>query len=250
MISKTCRSCGTMKDIGEFSKASSRSDGKQVNCRDCNAQYRLNHKAEARAYKAVYYEERKEEFKAKSRAYHAENREKCNAYSIAHSLGPASFRLYAGRLTVEEDPKEGLGGTLLVRCALCRDYFTPTFGAVSDRVKALVGEKRGEQRLYCSGECKDLCPIHNAKNTPKHLRPAAKQSRCHQATNRKALIAAQKEKFGTNHCERCGVEGKSLDLHHGILVSENHKESDNMAHQLLLCKDCHLAAHHPNGGCS
>jgi len=274
-MTKLCHSCGTVKGLEDFSKASSRSDGRQATCKVCVAQYHADHKAESRAYKAAYYvenrervlaqgathyAENKEQYKVSSAAYYKGHKEAARVYGAAYSashrderkardMGPASFSLFSGRLTVEEDPKEDLDGTLLARCSLCKDYFTPNLRSVQSRVSALIGKKKGEHRLYCGDKCKSSCPIYRAQTLAKDLRPAAKQSRCNQATNRKALMVIQRDHFGSNHCEKCGTEGDSLDLHHGILVSENHKEADNMAHQLLLCKSCHLAVHH-SGACA
>jgi len=60
--------------------------------------------------------------------------------------------------------------------------------------------------------------------------------------NKKQLLDLQFDKYGYNFCEKCGKEFSvgELDLHHNIMMSKDHAEADNMSHQILVCKKCHI----------
>lgn len=145
---------------------------------------------------------------------------------------------------VEEirDYKNGPG--IEVRCKKCRKWFRPTKSQINSRIAAIeksIYSLGTENHLYCSLDCKNNCDVYYSHNTPKSLRNVKKQSRCNQSINKKALLQLQIDECGYNYCEKCGrtFEGKDLIIHHNIMVSKNHKMSDDMSHQILVCKEHH-----------
>ena len=78
---KICSKCGFPKDDECFSKDGH--GGRKAQCRDCDKQYRLDHKAEQQAYDKQYYHDKKKPlyeankpaFKEKNAKYYQENKE-------------------------------------------------------------------------------------------------------------------------------------------------------------------------------
>lgn len=78
---KICSKCGHPKEDECFSKDGR--GGRKAQCRDCDKQYRLDHKVEQQAYDKQYYQDKKKPiyeankpvFKEKAAQYYQENRE-------------------------------------------------------------------------------------------------------------------------------------------------------------------------------
>lgn len=78
---RICSKCGLPKDDECFSKDGH--GGRKAQCRDCDKQYRLDHKAEQQAYDRQYYQDNKKSvyeankqlFKEKNAKYYQENKE-------------------------------------------------------------------------------------------------------------------------------------------------------------------------------
>jgi hypothetical protein len=78
---KTCSKCGFPKDDERFS--SNGRGGRKTQCRDCDKQYRLDHKTEQQVYDKQYYQNNKKTiyeankpaFKEKNAKYYQENKE-------------------------------------------------------------------------------------------------------------------------------------------------------------------------------
>jgi len=269
---KICRDCGISKELDEFGNEKRQKDGKTLSCKECsgikrrehyaqnkekykernrlyyltnkedvdarNVAYYKKHKEEIAGYKNQWYENNKERNKATKKKWTAENEERLKEKRNS----PAPFSLYGHQLTIEEDPIEGENGLMLCRCAKCNEYHYPKAHLIWNRIKAINGKHRtGDSRLYCSDKCRQECDVYNAWLLPRHMRDIRDRVRCHQPTNRKALLDLQVDEFGYNFCEKCGKKEKSskLFLHHNIMVSKDMSEADNMSHQLICCSDCH-----------
>jgi len=62
-----------------------------------------------------------------------------------------------------EEPREYNKG-LQVRCKKCNEWFTPTSGQLTERIRQLEKEDGNDRSyLYCSEECKQKCSIFNKK---------------------------------------------------------------------------------------
>lgn len=175
----------------------------------------------------------------------------CGCYNRERAIRDATLQVkdYQERhplfCKVEEirDCENGLG--IEVTCKHCKEWFVPTRNQLNDRVRAIEkpNEKyfSRENNFYCPGKCRQECDVYGTKTTPKSLRNVKKKARCHQQTNKKALLDNQFDKYGYYHCEKCGnpFERKELIIHHNILVGKDHTEADNMAHQIITCLGCH-----------
>ncbi len=134
-------------------------------------------------------------------------------------------------------------GLLKTPCHFCKTWFVPTNGAVKNKIAALNGVRHAlgaQHHLYCSDRCKYSCDTYGSKKLRKSERSKVKQARCADHKNKNALLELQLDVAGYNYCEKCGEKTTKLAIHHTIMVSDNHKEGTNPAHQMLLCADkCH-----------
>lgn len=199
--------------------------------------YRIENKDKFSEYNKKYSLNNAEKIKRVGRENYKKNSEKIKKRHIINNSLPVLFKTYAKQLTVEEDPIEGENGLMMCRCSLCREYFYPTLSAVSSRIERLKG-RSGESRLYCSELCITNCDVHWSIRIPKSQRKRSVQARCSQGTNKKALLDLQFDNVGYTFCEKCGnsLKRSKLYIHHGILVSEEMAESNNISHQMILCK--------------
>ena len=81
----------------------------------------------------------------------------------------AWYDIYAPQISfceeVRRDPENK--DYLRVRCTKCNKWFIPKRKIVQNRARTLKGIGRGENRFYCSEECKKECCIYNQKKYPK-----------------------------------------------------------------------------------
>jgi len=233
---KICNKCKESKKIDEFTKNSFRKDLHSSTCIKCTY-----------AVQRVRYQRDRERIIAETATYSMNNKESIKAAADIYRKSSAKFKNNANKLTIEENPIEGENGELLVKCTHCKEYFSPTNDEINRRIASLKRSSGGEGRLYCSETCKLNCSIYNAQKLPRDLRYLSNQShRCNRKFNRQALLDLQVDEYGYNFCDECGnkiKETKFLHIHHGILASENKEDADNMAHQEIICKECHIKRH-------
>jgi hypothetical protein len=78
------------------------------------------------------------------------------------------FSTYANKLSYVEDVRKFIDKKdrplLQVRCSKCKSWFVPLRSEVKSRIRALNGKTYGENRFYCSKECKDNCEVFNKKS--------------------------------------------------------------------------------------
>jgi len=249
---KACVMCKELKSFDEFSFKNEAPDKKGSYCMACekikNSSYYLRNKSKISEYAKKYREEHKDKIKEQRKKCREPNREKLAKEAKEWRQMnkdklelPVSFSIYAPQLTIEEDPKDDGTGKLMCRCTKCREYFYPTFYAVRSRSSSLKGHQLGECRLYCSDECKESCPIFRRHKLPEGQLNIKLASRCNQKLNKRQLLDLQVDEYGYNFCEKCGkrFDERDLIIHHNIRVSDDHREADNMSHQILVCKEHH-----------
>lgn len=127
-----------------------------------------------------------------------------------------------------------------VKCIYCNNWFTPTNGQVYDRLDA-INNKTGGQNLYCSDNCKNLCPIYRQEKYPKDLKPIRQEVPLW-------LKDAVKE-MHDYHCYRCGQKFDERDLvtHHlepYVVMPQLAMDINNI---VPLCVECHKQAHQKDG---
>ena len=241
---KICTMCKEQKQLDDFGILNSSPDKRKCRCRKCTSikgslDYQ-KHKDKRKRQHKEYYEKHREEMLQYSKDWHEENKERITKYRAERRTLPAPFNTYAPQLTVEEDPIED-NGNLMCKCSKCREYFYPTLTTVIQRIRSLRGDQTGESRLYCSDNCKYTCSIFHKQKIWSSPRDIKVVSRCHQVLNKRQLLDLQVDEYGYNFCEKCGnqFDEKDLIIHHNIKVADDPAEADNIAHQILVCKEHH-----------
>ena len=81
-----------------------------------------------------------------------------------------TYDFFYDKLTIEEKSKRDINdpNILTVIYTHCKKRFIPLLTAVRGRVRSLNGLNNGEQRLYCSEECKKECSIFGKQNYQEH----------------------------------------------------------------------------------
>lgn len=128
---------------------------------------------------------------------------------------------------------------LEVKCAYCGKWYMPTIIEVRCRIDSLNGIRTGENRLYCSNECKKECPIYNQNKYPKSYKKAS--SREVQPELRQMVF----ERDGWK-CTECDST-KSLHCHHVEGIRYEPLESADIDKCITLCKKCHKKVHKKEG---
>jgi 5-methylcytosine-specific restriction endonuclease McrA len=138
---------------------------------------------------------------------------------------------------------------LEVECTYCGKWYIPSRSDIRHRINSINGESKGEQNLYCSDNCKNLCPIYGKKPETLIREDAIKAGRLSwleldrevQPELRKMVL--ERDKY---QCVKCGSEGP-LHCHHIYPVSTNPLESADVDNCMTLCVDCHKKAHQKDG---
>lgn len=146
--------------------------------------------------------------------------------------GRAAFSVWNDRIAKYEKT-EDRNGLLFVECSLCKNMFNPTSMQVKNRLIAINGIRPGENRLYCSPQCKNSCPVFNKRSD---------------------FIGDERKRFDSqalkdivknlDNCECC-MCGNRFDLvvHHinpVAIVPMLSLDPDNC---ITLCKECHKKVH-------
>jgi hypothetical protein len=153
------------------------------------------------------------------------------------------FDTYAPKIFWCESVRRSLedNNVLQVRCTYCGRWYTPKTSDICNRVNALDGKTRGENRLYCSNECKQLCPIYLKRKYSAEETNTKKMSREVQADLRQMVF--ERDNWC---CIKCG-NGSSLHCHHIEGIRWEPLESADIDKCVTLCKDCHKEVHSKKG---
>jgi len=154
------------------------------------------------------------------------------------------YDTYNNQLTIEEKSKRYKNDKqiLTVICTNCKKRFIPKLSSVSERVRSLKGMGYGENRLYCSEECKQKCSIFN-----KHIYQDGHP-------NKKPYTESEYQTFRRfvlerdNHiCQYCGK--LATDVHHERPQKLEPFFALDPDYAWSCCKECHYDKGHP-GECS
>ena len=129
-----------------------------------------------------------------------------------------------------------------VKCTYCGKWYVPTTDSVQKRIKALDGRGTGENRFYCSSNCKAACSIYRQVKYPKGFKPST--SREVQPELRQLVF--ERDSYT---CQKCNKSDVEIHCHHIDPVSQNPIESADMDNCITLCKSCHKEVH-KQSGCS
>jgi 5-methylcytosine-specific restriction endonuclease McrA len=152
-------------------------------------------------------------------------------------------------LTTYDGRKDSLGpyeeirkqeGTeiLEVKCAYCGRWFAPSCKAVGGRLEAINNLGKGEQRFYCSENCRLSCPTYRKVKYPKGFK---------HTTSREVDPYLRQMIFELDNwtCQKCGksVEEIQLHCHHIRSYALNKVLANDVDNCITLCKDCHKEIH-------
>jgi hypothetical protein len=150
--------------------------------------------------------------------------------TYAHQLNPYG-------VDCRRSPKDN--NILEVKCDYCEGWFIPKKTDVSNRIQSIKGNYIGENRLYCSDDCKQNCPVFGQQKSRKGEKTYI--SRNDQAALKELVL----EKYG-HVCEKCGEEA-NLICHHITGVEINPVESADIDNCVVFCENCHNGIHKQNG---
>ena len=157
--------------------------------------------------------------------------------------GLTTYDTHKDTLGIYEEIRKQKGtGILEVKCAYCGRWFTPTYETVGSRLKAINNLNKGEQRLYCSENCKLACPTYGMHKYPKGFK---------HTSSREVLPALRKMVLERDNwtCQICGKTSKEaqLHVHHMDPVAQNPMFQNDMDSCITLCKCCHTFVHKQRG---
>lgn len=153
----------------------------------------------------------------------------------ACELNVAIYRTYGPRLEKYEVIRENEKGFLETKCTYCDKWYQPKIKEVAHRIESINGKNRGENRFYCSEECKHNCNIYNQKKYPKGFKIA---------TSREVQPELRKMRFELDDwiCQLCN-NSKNLHCHHYEGIEQNPIESADIDMCITVCKKCHAWIH-------
>lgn len=155
------------------------------------------------------------------------------------------YDTFAPQLIKYENIRRDISNNLLlqVKCTYCGKWYTPKRKTLVNRINAINGYLAGnsEARLYCSEECKQLCPIFNKK------RYSAEETNTKQLA-REAQPELRQMVFERDNwtCIKCGSTC-SLHCHHVEGLRWEPIESTDIDKCVTLCKNCHKEVHKIEG---
>jgi len=127
---------------------------------------------------------------------------------------------------------------LEVKCTYCGKWYPPTYSSVGNRLNVINGRGSGENRLYCSENCKESCPTYKQVKYPKGFR---------KGTSREVSTYLRQMVFERDNweCQMCGktIEEVQLHCHHIKGYAQNKILANDVDNCITFCKECHKEAH-------
>lgn len=164
------------------------------------------------------------------------------------ALGLTTYNTNKDTLGLYEDIRKQKGTEILeVKCVYCGRWFVPTRLAVSGRLDAINNLNRGEGRLYCSENCKQLCPTYGQKKYPKGHNPY-EVSKSIWYTNAELRVWREEVLKRENYiCEYCGE--KATIAHHSKPKKLEPFFALDPEYGVACCEKCHYKYGH-QGECN
>ncbi|MBV5346626.1 HNH endonuclease [bacterium] len=125
-----------------------------------------------------------------------------------------------------------------VECAFCKQLYVPRVYDIRMRLATISGLRSGDQNLYCSNDCKQLCPTYRQILYFKNNKPYKENNRHDQ----KAWASLVKERDNYT-CQNCGTTEGQMIAHHIDPVINNPIESADIDNGITLCKKCDKVVH-------
>lgn len=275
---KKCSRCGkTYPLTAEFYHREKRSKfGFKSECKKCSheyrvkryagtiekeAAYRLKNRDKRIKYMAEWYSKNKDkakEYRAKNHdkianrmaVWRKRNRDKIAEYNSQYKKEYYNSNALSNHQCVdelfiyEEGNIQFKGEFLQVKCAYCGKWFEPTNLQVQSRLLACrgCGSDGGENRLYCSDECKNACPTYRKIKYPSGFK---------KGSSREVMPVVRQMAFEKDNytCQMCHATGKGVTLHahHIKSYSKNKILANDIENVITLCKNCHKTVHRKRG---
>lgn len=226
---------------------------------ECGKQYRKDNTLRIAKQKKQHYKENTSQILKQQKQYYKDNIQRilkqAKQYRIDNILqvveqkkqynkGNALFKTYFKRLEIFEEVRQCFENLELleVKCAYCGKWVIPTNLQVRNRLQAFGGTITGEQRFYCSENCKISCPIFNQKSWPKGFK---------KATSREVVpllrqLVLERDNYT---CQKCWAttETAQLHVHHEKSYTLNKIMANDPDNCITLCKECHKRTHSREG---
>ncbi|MEA3340239.1 MAG: HNH endonuclease [Chloroflexota bacterium] len=274
---KQCCVCKKWLFLGYFNKDKSKCDGLRSQCKNCvkqyckdnreqiaerNKQYRKNNRKQIAERNKQYRKNNRKRIAEKAKQYYQDNSEQIKQYRKdnceqmkqyyknsreqikQHYRSFALHDTYIRRIGFCEEVRRVFDNPELleVKCAYCGKWMKPTNLQIKNRLQTLNGTQSGENRFYCSENCKEVCPIFNQNKYPKGFK---------QATSREVipLLRQLVLKRDNYTCQKCGAttETAQLHVHHIIPYAQNKMQANDPDSCITLCKSCHKEVHQQDG---
>jgi len=233
---KYCPKCSEVKSVCDFWKDKTSKDSFRYSCKCCikktKKKHYINNIEKIKESGCNHYRKNKKYILKKHAEWRLLNPIKISKYRKTHVL----YSKYASKLTIDDFPIADAKGVLLVKCNYCGRYLKPTMTQTHSRIQSLDGRATGENRFYCSNECKSACPIFFKKLYPRGYAPST--SREVQPELRQIVL--ERDNY---QCERCHDKTGPLHCHHITGVKINPIESADVDNCITLCKKCHKYVH-------
>lgn len=154
-------------------------------------------------------------------------------------VGLTTYDTHKNTLGIYEDVRKQNGTEILeVKCAYCGRWYAPKQMEVSNRFAAINNLNLGENRLYCSENCKLACPTFGRQKYSKGF----KHTTSREVSTYLRQLVLERDNW---ECQICGKTIKEIQLHchHMDPVAQNPMFQNDMDSCITLCKDCHKKVH-------
>ena len=166
-----------------------------------------------------------------------------NYKSGVSNLGLTAYDGYKDTLGLYEEIRKQEGTEILeVKCTYCGQWFAPTCNSVTSRLAAINNLNRGENRLYCSENCKQACPTYGMHKYPKGFKHVTSR----EVSTYLRQMVLERDNWT---CQICGKTSKEAQLHchHMDPATQNPMFQNDMDSCITLCKGCHKMVHKQHG---
>jgi hypothetical protein len=155
--------------------------------------------------------------------------------------------------TVRRDPNNQ--ELIQVQCKLCKEWFNPTNSQLKMRVNAINGDRISigtENHLYCSEECKGLCPLYKTRVSELITQQRLKNNKLIENDFERMQFELRKYFLKIKNPDRCELCGEELDqkdliLHHIVPVTINNMFEADIDNLIFICQKCHNLSHQKDG---
>lgn len=183
-MSKKCTKCGETKDLGDFGKNRTKSDGLQVYCKACRNKHRRTDKGRNSAYNRSHYRDNREKYISNATSYYENNKDSGrykDSTRLHYKNNKAKYA--ASQKAYRENNKDKVNASRQKRRAMVANAagsFTPL-----DWRSRL--DYYGGKCVYCGSteniEIEHRIPLsRGGTNFPANLVPACKSCNCSKGT--------------------------------------------------------------------